>query len=494
MKFKTQLFLFSLGLTLLSPANAQTGAKGASKPPAPIEIALPSLNLACNQELLQSHGLEGLPEPKIIPFESCGNVRRNCCTRTDEVRLGENWTVNKEGLRIEDEYEATLTVYKSVVNELSKVSQFANQMAGSIPKRLSNCKLLAQRVAQFEVDEVKKQAMKNLYKMKEFLVNAHKGYYCAICNYDNHPFLISKQTTMVLSIDFCRELAKNTISPLLVFEIDILKLLNTVTKYLSSCDGLGVLKADAEFPPELVFLEDRARKRKLAQCLSRANVPGQWLHSCMNICKDFHPTRLSNYLVPLRDKMQVHADYMRRRLSKLATERQVGTKTFGVLTPPTSTLQQSQAKDVKTSPTATPKSAQPAPPQTPTVSKQGRVLNASTTGGQQPAKPATPSLYRLIPGSKTNTADWKIVYRRNGIALHDEGRTARFNTKLISKLKRVLLFERQNITALNMSNWMIRNVTEYLQSPEASLPRGLSSVKVWSAAAALMALLTIILR
>lgn len=392
------------------------------------------------------------------------------------------------------------------MNQLSRVSGFAEIMVGAIPKKLSNCKMLAQRITQFEIEEVKKPAIRNLREMFEFIKTAHKGFYCAVCNFDNHPFLLSKQKTMVLSTDFCRQLAKNTISPLLVFEADILKLLNIVTKFLSSCNGQGILNPEAEFPPELVFVEDRVRSRRLRQCLARSNIPGQWLASCMNICQAFHPSKISNYLVPLRVKMQAHIDYMEARLLKLRTEKEGGKKWFDVLTPPTPTIRESKGKDVKEAapqPTkevkvdAKAQAVQTTATATATPAK-ARMLNdkavaGAATGQATTAKPVTPNLYRLVPGAKVNTAEWAVVYRRNGISLYDEGKASRLEKRLIAKLKRLQLLERMNVTAFNMTNWMIRNVTSYLESPEASFPRELSSVKVWSVVTAFTALMIAIL-
>ena len=47
---------------------------------------------------------------------------------------------------------------------------------------MSNCKVLAERVSNFQIPELEKIIRINLKKMEDFFYDSYKGFYCAICN------------------------------------------------------------------------------------------------------------------------------------------------------------------------------------------------------------------------------------------------------------------------------------------------------------------------
>ena len=53
-------------------------------------------------------------------------------------------------------------------------------------KKIANCKVMAQRILNFDIKGVKDALIENTKKMTDFLYDSYKGFYCSICNYENH--------------------------------------------------------------------------------------------------------------------------------------------------------------------------------------------------------------------------------------------------------------------------------------------------------------------
>ena len=53
-------------------------------------------------------------------------------------------------------------------------------------KKIANCKVMAERILNFDINGVKEALIDNTKKMADFLYDSYKGFYCSICNYENH--------------------------------------------------------------------------------------------------------------------------------------------------------------------------------------------------------------------------------------------------------------------------------------------------------------------
>lgn len=45
---------------------------------------------------------------------------------------------------------------------------------------------MAERILNFDIKGVKDALIENTKKMTDFLYDSYKGFYCSICNYENH--------------------------------------------------------------------------------------------------------------------------------------------------------------------------------------------------------------------------------------------------------------------------------------------------------------------
>lgn len=52
-------------------------------------------------------------------------------------------------------------------------------------KKIANCKVLSNRIQNFSIQGIEKQVRLNMQKMEDFFYDSYKGFYCAMCDYDN---------------------------------------------------------------------------------------------------------------------------------------------------------------------------------------------------------------------------------------------------------------------------------------------------------------------
>lgn len=123
----------------------------------------------------------------------------------------------------------------------------------NIVKKIANCKLLAKRVLNYAVAQLKDRIVENLLKMKEFYKVSYRGFYCAICNFENQKYFDVNKRTVDFSEKFCRDLVEHSLQSLILFHVDIIKLLNLITRLVTSCDFRGEFNVDATFPKEHTF-------------------------------------------------------------------------------------------------------------------------------------------------------------------------------------------------------------------------------------------------
>lgn len=83
-------------------------------------------------------------------------------------------------------------VYDDFLDQLDAVYDHSENILKILKrKEISNCKELSKRVVTFKIKMIKERIMENVKKLEEFLYDSYKGFYCTICNYENHKFFNS---------------------------------------------------------------------------------------------------------------------------------------------------------------------------------------------------------------------------------------------------------------------------------------------------------------
>jgi len=75
--------------------------------------------------------------------------------------------------------------------------------------------------------------------MEEFFYSSFKGFYCSLCDYENHQFIDTHKSTITFSEKFCRDIVEHTLPTLMFFNVHLHKFNNMVSKFMLSCDIKG---------------------------------------------------------------------------------------------------------------------------------------------------------------------------------------------------------------------------------------------------------------
>lgn len=319
----TSISTFVIILMCLSKSLSQPNTPGAS-------------NNACNRDLLQTYSLSGVDIPIIEQIEMCPSISRTCCLKQDQQIIFTNFIHGGEFQSVVDHYSKVVGVYNGLFEKLVDVQEFAKTVKGNIVKKVANCKLLAERILNYEVSQVADQVRQNLGKLDEFFQSAYSGFYCTICDFDNHKFFDATTQTIFFSEKFCRDIVENTLPPLLMFHVDIVKHLNLVTKFVTSCDFTGVYNLDAVFPANYTFSVVMDVVQDLQSCRDNRNKR-EWFSYCKDICTNFKIASISEYFQPNFHLIASYTTFLTQTLNQL-TIAQSSRPLFGALSTPTGTI------------------------------------------------------------------------------------------------------------------------------------------------------------
>ena len=247
----------------------------------------------------------------------------------DQQQIFLRWTKGRERDNISTHFERNIRVYQRLVDSLSEVQSFAKNVRNTVVKKIANCKLMANRILTYELGEVRDQVLKNLLQAKQFFLQTYSGFYCTICNYENHRFFDPATKTITFSQGFCRDIVKENLPSLLFLHVDLLKLLNISARFINSCDGRGEYNVDAKTSRRLMFRGTRSVRRLLARCRYHRNT-SDWYLKCKRICDEFSLVEFSPFFEPRIKKYARYSRHIRRRLRAIAGQTAGSPSTVGV--------------------------------------------------------------------------------------------------------------------------------------------------------------------
>ena len=270
----------------------------------------------CYRDLVASYSMEGTDYPITTNIMMCPSIKKSCCLPKDQETMYINWVTGGEEQRVMSRYEGNIRVYEQLLTNLIELQKFAKTARMNIVKTVANCKLLADRVLNFELDKIKEQVVQNLMQMKSFFIETYKGFYCSICNYENHRFFDPVKKTINFSEKFCRDIIKQNLGSLLLFHVDIVKMLNLSTKFATSCDFRGEYNLEATYPKEFIFVQPKDIVQSLRGCREHRNKK-DWFSYCSDICQKFTIAEFSEYFEPNIEQISRFNDFIQDKLRQL---------------------------------------------------------------------------------------------------------------------------------------------------------------------------------
>ena len=58
-----------------------------------------------------------------------------------------------------------------------------------LKKNLNNCKVITNKLSLFNLDKIFTELEAAIFSTMNYIKNLYKGYYCTVCNVDNHPLI-----------------------------------------------------------------------------------------------------------------------------------------------------------------------------------------------------------------------------------------------------------------------------------------------------------------
>lgn len=275
---------------------------------------------ACNVEMVRAYGMVGRNNPNAARMEMCPGIRQSCCLKKDQLMMYNQWVHLKEVDFIKHRYDHNAAEYVKFLNLLHKADKVIEDIEKKLShKKISNCKELAKRIANYEIPQLVPKIKKNLRKMREFMVTSFEGFYCSICDHKNHPHLDTSKKTITYCDGFCRTMVENTLSSLLFFHVDIVKYANMVSKFMVSCDFKGDYETEAMIPKKLIFFQHEEDVHKLNDCRDNRNKK-EWMAYCAPVCQHFSMVNIDLFFEPNIEKIEVYSPWLEQEIHEKKIE------------------------------------------------------------------------------------------------------------------------------------------------------------------------------
>ena len=277
----------------------------------------------CFHRMLESHGMAAIQVPIVgepANLSMCPLINQSCCVVKDQQVMYANFVTGGEEQAIVNHFTTAATTYNELLNNLVKVQAHATLIKNVIKKKRSNCKFMAERIINYQIDTVISKIQTNIENQQNFLINTYKGFYCGICNFENHRYFNLFDQKLTISQQFCRKIVKNTLPNLLLIQVDIVKLVNLVTTFLTHCNFKGEYLLDAIYPKELNFTSNETITTMLKSCRDNRNKK-DWLPYCKDICSEYKLTKYPRFFETNQRLVDFYNQYLTAKFAEIEFEK-----------------------------------------------------------------------------------------------------------------------------------------------------------------------------
>ena len=276
----------------------------------------------CFSALTSTYGFLGTDDnlPKNTALMMCPLTTNSCCSIRDQQQMYANFISGGEKAKIELHFNQTKILYTTLMNQLQDVQQHATRVRNIITKKRSNCKFLAERIINYQIDTVQSKILANLEKQRTFLIKSYSGFYCDVCNFDSHRNFDFIHREITISQQFCRRVVQNTLPNLLLIKVDMSKLLNLVTTFLNYCDFKGEYNSANSFPLPLNITINATAAQSLNDCRDNRNKKN-WLTYCQDVCQQYSFVKFPRFYEGDVRFMNIYSQYLDASLGEIALER-----------------------------------------------------------------------------------------------------------------------------------------------------------------------------
>jgi len=244
--------------------------------------------------------------------------------------------------------------------------------------------------------------------MREFFKQTYKGFYCSICDYENHKYFDQENNKIQYSEKFCRDIVENALQSTILFHIDIVKLMNMILKMTTSCDYQGEFNSAAKFPKELTFFQIEENMQQLKTCRDNRNKK-DWFAYCKDVCNNFSTGLYSEFFEPnikLIYNFNIYMkDILAKRKQELALKLAAGKRR----------LEEAKPEE-----------------------------EAGEEKPENPFETRLKTVYKPGLGGKLDISTWESDFQVDGISLYDDGLNSLITESMYNQIKTYLQLEKKD--------------------------------------------------
>lgn len=397
--------------------------------------------LKCNRSFLIGMGFLGLPKPKKMNLEMCPKIDWSCCTENDQLEMYKNWRMGREEENLEERLRNHREIYEDLMDKALEVYDRAKKtLEKTKTKSISNCKILARRLALFRIDLIAPKLEKNINYMHDFLLDSHRGFYCAICDAEQQRFFEFDRKRIVFSERFCREIVFNSLHVLLYLHAHFTKYLNLMTKFTTNCSFKGDFK-EKLIPRKYLFSTKADHHRSLTKCQKNRNRL-DWIDSCRDICKNFNLIEFNSYFRPKIKKLKKYNTFIGKELRKISDAEHKYNIVNGLSTakPRKKAKKSKKARILAEAKKDTKKNTANLVKKKPNkedlaMAKEQKEMDEQLA--KLIVKKEVPAIYKSASKSDVPIASFKSVFKHRGINLYQVGKMTLINDHFYDSIKTI---------------------------------------------------------
>ena len=271
----------------------------------------------CDQQLMESYELDG--QPNIVKDLNllCPSIEANCCSYATQINIFKKWVVAEEEIAITNFYSDFAKIFDEIFQDLTDVEQITKEVeeiTQDIPN--SNCNKMAKTINKFKISLFRNIVKDVIAKAQNFLLLSRRGFYCSLCDADEHLFYNLGKQKYTMSHTFCAKMVESTLGYYLFKYKFFVKISRLYSEFLVKCDFKGVYHKNNFLKNDVKFYKKDEIVGDIETCKKGFNKEGS-ISNCEDFCSRFNPVKYDQYLEGELDKLHQLHGYFRKQMKRL---------------------------------------------------------------------------------------------------------------------------------------------------------------------------------
>ena len=268
----------------------------------------------CNSVLMESYDLDSQLTTVSDDNLICPQAFNNCCSYATQLNIYKKWIIKEEKKHIFDFYSKFSKIFERIFIRFSEIEVMAESIEETTSFiQGSNCNKYAKTIMKYKISEMKEEVAALVKRTYQFLFQSRQGFYCSLCDADQHKHFNLTATTFNMDYGFCSSMVDNTLNFYLFRYKFFVKVARLYSQFLMSCDLNGVFSPSRVVLNDVKFFHKEKFISDMEICKTGYMKPGS-MDACRRFCKHFNPTHYDELLEGEIDKLYALDGFMKRRM------------------------------------------------------------------------------------------------------------------------------------------------------------------------------------